>query len=521
MEEAPASDDPRYRTSLFIDARHNFPERFLSPDDLDLILAALTDGDAGVVAALNAGLPMAPYMFEALCNPRVRHRFVKVRQLLEPVISFAVGAAHYYNGKRVLEEATNRRARMFGPPDIQRLDIGLRRIYRAARSDDNPYDLMEAVEDLDLPKGAYEKHLRTLYDLLQRVNVDLAATSGLDYQRLSTFNYLFDAPRFLTQEAIETYADNLADITRRDATRPLRSLTVFKRSKDVEDVANDIMFSLALGNAIVQQQAALIAMRKSLLLKLSRLCELSYVAYTQVPETKAVFADLARETHRLVTSTSEEPPDFGPPVATLLRFVRALMDADVYVCPEYVTGQIFAINSRMYDLDSALAGYDHELEIEGDPSGPYDQIRYYAINPYTDSRLFKCPKDLLGHLGDGLIRTRMVQSLITEATDTAVTYDNYELDAVNGLILEGAARSLKISLEQLRHYMEAVPDGAGAAVVADGEEDADLFADVEVRRPAPTRPARGSRFANLKGAKPYSATGRRRGAVEGTRETSL
>lgn len=521
MEADPTPDDPRYRTSLYIDSNHNFPDQLISSEDLQLILNCLPDGDAGLIAALNAGLPMQAYVFDSLCNVRVRHQFVKVRLILEPTIAFAVAAAHYYNGGRILREATARRAQMFAAPDLQRLDLGLRRLYQAARSEENPYDIMEAVEDLDLPRGAYEKHLKTIYGLLQAVNVDLAATSRLNYQRLSTFNYLFDSPKFLTQEAIETYADNLADITRHNTRQPLRSLTVFKRSKDFDDVSNDIMFSLALGNAIVQHQAALIAMRKSLLLKLSALCERSYVAYTQVPDTKEIFAELSRQTFNLISSATNESPDFGPPIATLMRFVRALMDANVYVCPSYVAGQIFALNSRMYNLQSPLSGHDTELEIESDPSGPYDQVDYHAINPYTDSNLFKCPKDLTNYLGDGLIRTRMVQSLITEVTETSVTYENYELDAVNDMILEGASRYLKIGLDQLRHYMEVVPAHSNALVVED--DDADLFADVELRRPATNqRPARGSRFTNVRGAKPYSATGRRRGApASEARETAL
>lgn len=522
MEEDPTSDDPRYRTSLYIDSKHNFPDQLLLSEDLELILASLTDGDAGLIAALNSGLPMQPYVFEALCNVRVRHAYVKVRSLLEPIISFAVASAHYYNGKRILNEAITRRAQMFTTPDLQRLDLGLRRLYRAARSEENPYDIMEAIEDLDLPRGAYEKHLSTLYELLRAVNVDLEATSQLDYQRLGTFNYLFDSPKFLSQEAIETYADNLADITRRNTRRPLRALTVFKRSKDFDDVTNDIMFSLALGNAIVQHQTALIAMRKTLLLKLSRLCEQSYVAYTQVPETKIIFADLSRQTFELVTSTSNQSPNFAPVIATLMRFVRTLMDAGIYACPDYMTSQIFAFNSRMYELESPLAGHDTELEVETDPSGPYDQIQYYAINPYTDPNLFKCPKDLMTYLGDGLIRTRLVQSLITEATETSVNYENYELDALNDMILEGASRSLKISSEQLQHYMDIVPSDAGAVITEENKDaNVDLFADVEIRRHETHRPARGSRFTNVKGGKPYSITGRRRTVTTEPRESVI
>lgn len=503
MEGPPESNDPRYSTSLYVDERFNFPERILSQDDLTFIRDAICDGDEGVMAAINSGLPMQSYVLDSLLSIRVKHRFSKVRLILEPIIAFTVTVSHFYNGRRIFREATTKRAQMFTSSDIQRLDSGLRRLYRATGTLDNPYDLLEAVEELDVTQGVYQSHLQSIYRLLTKINFDISMTQQLDFTGLSVFNYIFDAPKFTTQEAIAMYTSNLADITRR-AQRPLSALTVSKRSKDVHDVLNDIMFSLALGNMIIRHEDALKALKKSLLMKLNNLCAKLYMTYTQVPSTKEIFLEIAKESFALVSSESEDPPEFGRVIASMLRFVRAVITADVYANPDYVTQQVFAVNSRIYDLEGAAVGHGTDLDVEMDPTSPYT-ASYYITNPYTDKNIFKCPKDLTSYMGRSMIKKKLTQDLVTECTDNSLTYETFELDMLGDLILEGAAKHLKITLEQLSHYLETV--NSPADVIDEETADVDLFADVEIRAPPRNRgPDRTPRFTNIKGAKPYQAS---------------
>lgn len=499
MDPAIVADDPRYNTSLYVDPNCNFPANLLSEEDLTFVRNAVCEGDEGVIAALNSGLPMQPYVLDSLLAIRVCHKYSKVRLLLEPVITFTVAVAHYINARRILREATARRAQMFSSTDITRLDGGLRRLYRAIGSTENPYTLIEAVEDLDLPQGAYESHVKNIYDILSKLSFNFSTSELLDYKRLSIFNYIYESPKFTTQEAISTYADNLADITRR-IQRPLRSLTVIKRSKEPHDVLNDILFSLSLGNAIVRHQEALRALRKSLLMKVNNLCAKFYVIYTQCPETKLMFSELARESFLLITSTSDEPPDFSRLICMMLRFVRAIISANIYANPDYITQQIFSLNSRLYNIEGSVVGHEDDLDIEIDHSGPY-VTSYYITNPYTDSNLFRCPRDLVSYMGNLFVK-KLTQDIITECTENNMTYDTYELDILNDLIIEGAAKHLKMKTEQLSQYLNTISTPSD---VIDDMSESDIFADIEIRPPSSTRgPDRTPRFTNLKGAKPYS-----------------
>ncbi|AWV68639.1 M35 protein [Murid betaherpesvirus 1] len=512
---APTEEDPRRDTSLMINERCNFPQNMLSEENINFIQDAVCNGDLGAVAALNSGLPMAPYMLEALLAVRVKHRLTKVRQTLEPVIWYTVSVAHLINGTRILRSATAKHATAWGPNDKHRAESGLRRIYRALNLDDNPFDLIEAVGDLDLSQGAYEGYVRHIYSLMKSLGHDVGHLSrSLDYSTMTVFNYLYESPLFTSQEAVTMYSRNLAGITKM-SREPFETLSVVHRSKEPPEILNDMLFLLSVGRMIVLHQESLRALRKNLILTASALCSMLYTAYTQVPETKSLFREVAQEAHALLSSRSPDTPNFRPFVACMLQFIKQIIAADVYTCPRYLTNQILAVTARMHGLEGAAMGHDDDLDIEVDPGNPYS-AKYRMNNPYNDQNIFKCPRSLVHYVGDALFKKTMTQELLVSCTDQEATYQTYELPSVSELVGEGVAKRAHLTPDQLSHYLSVVSTPVEVVTddIEDGEQEEDLFADVSVAPASPVRPIRGGgqRMANMRGARPYSTVqrGRRR-----------
>ncbi|AWV68127.1 M35 protein [Murid betaherpesvirus 1] len=506
---AAPTEDPRRETSLLINDRCNFPENMLSEENIQFIQDAVCNGDLGALAALNSGLPMTPYMLEALMAIRVKHKLTKVRQTLEPTIGYVVSVAHLINGTRILRSATAKHATAWGPNDKHRAESGLRRVYRALNLEDNPFDLIEAVSDLDLSQGAYESHVRHIYSLLKALGYDVVRLSqSLDYSMMTVFNYLYESPLYTTQEAVTAYSKNIAGITKM-SREPFETLSVVHRSKDPPEILNDMLFLLSVGRMIVLHQESLRALRKNLVLMASQLCSTLYTAYTQVPETKALFREVAKEAHALLSSRSPDTPNFRPFVACTLQFIKEIIKADVYTCPRYLTNQILAVTARLHGLEGAAMGHDEDLDVEVDPTNPYT-AKYHVNNPYNDRNIFSCPRSLVAYVGDSMFKKTMTQELLVNCTDREAVYQTYELPSIPDLVGEGAAKRAHITPELLSHYLSTVdtPTEVMTDENEDGEEE-DLFADVSVAPTSPVRPIRaGQRMTNLRGARPYSRTQR-------------
>nr|WEG69727.1 tegument protein UL35 [Mastomys natalensis cytomegalovirus 3]WEG69867.1 tegument protein UL35 [Mastomys natalensis cytomegalovirus 3]WEG70007.1 tegument protein UL35 [Mastomys natalensis cytomegalovirus 3]WEG70147.1 tegument protein UL35 [Mastomys natalensis cytomegalovirus 3]WEG70287.1 tegument protein UL35 [Mastomys natalensis cytomegalovirus 3] len=491
------ANDLRRQSSLLIDSRCNFPDSLLDADDIRFIQHVVRDGDIGAMAALNAGLPMKPYMLDSLLSIRVKHRYSKVRLILEPILQFIVRAAHLHNGRYILRDGLSKKSQMFTATDTTRLESGLRRLYHALGMPDNPFDILEAIDNMDLPNIAYERYLKHIYNIISLLEPNVR--DRLDYTHLTVFNYIYDPPKFTTQEAINVYAKNLSNITKKIPHR-IETLTVTHRSRDPIHVINDLLFCLSFGNYLVSHQDSLRTLKKSMLLSLNNLCGMLYITYTQIPETKSLFQDIARESHVLITSTSEGTPDFSHIAKYMLRFVRAAITADVYTVPEYLSNQIFAITSRLHDVEGAAVGHSDDLDVEIDEDSEY-AIAYHVTNPYVDANIFKCPRDVISYIGS-MITKKLYREIITEYDEDTLTSNIYEMDLTNDLIQEGAARALRISHEQLSSYLSGSHPPSEVL-----QESENLFADTTPVTSTQTRDSsQGLRYADIRGAKPYSVT---------------
>uniref|UniRef100_A0AAU7E1Z5 Tegument protein UL35 n=1 Tax=Lemniscomys rat herpesvirus TaxID=3141920 RepID=A0AAU7E1Z5_9VIRU len=503
----------------------NFLPNVLRDEDVDYVRELILESDEGVIGALNSGLPMPVYVLESLFVIRVRHRYAKVRQIAEPIVKLAVMCNHYYNSHRIMRNSLLSLRQLFTHQDLERIESGLRRLNRAVNHPENPITLLDTIGSLDMPNGAYEKHLSSVYDLARRAFVQVSDEARRSYPKLGLFNYLYQAPNFTSAEAVETYAENLSNLTRGIDAAP-QSLTVRKRSRDPEDVLNDLMYSLSLSHLVVRHQDTLYSLRRWLIIQFSVLCERLYITYTQIPEIRDEFVDVVRQALLLVNQDTEEEEDefsLEPALVSIFRLLRTVANFDVYVVPDYVRFSTFALIVKIHyaqEVRRNNAESDDEYDVEVDPSSPYLNARYYVNNPYGDPQLFHCPRNVNRYLGRQFVRKTTKQTMLMEYDENFITFEDFELDLHRQLIIEGASRQLKMRPEQLEHYVGL--DIRDADVVE--PDSRDLFADVRIRQNqrSPAREDRrrrredGRRYVNLIDVRPYSTDRRRVRRPSGT-----
>ncbi|AAK57080.1 T35 [Tupaiid betaherpesvirus 1] len=506
-----------------IDEHLNLIPGLLSAENIAYFRDELVTVPCGdYLGAVNSGLPMTVYELESLLHVQIRAQNTKCRTVMETLVRLTVTINHYYNSRRILELGVAR-VRQLGETNLDRLDAGYRRLHRALEGSDNPYHLVEDLTNTHLPLSRCQTHLHTLYRMCRQSRIETPEHLRDEYPVLGLFNHLYLAPLLTNREGIDLYAANLADLTQQRTQPPLRLWTAVQRTRDPEPVLNDLMFLLSLNATLARHREELRALRKWIVMQLSVFCSDLYLVYTQVPETRDTYRRLAREVLGFIDRFRPESTEdflFAPVLALLFDFARQVQDADVYASPAFMRFASIIMIIRLYNAERGTrvtSGLDPDSEeepgagLEEESISSFMEARYLARNPYGSRDLFRCPRDLVGFLGRGFIRTTPTQEIMTGATEETVEFEHFQLDSQHRLILEGAARQVQMLPQQLERYLETVT--TPLPVVEDTPPpSALLFADVNLRpiRFRPDGPRR--RFRSVAGLRPYSVGRRPSGA---------
>lgn len=504
-----------------VDEDINLKPGLLSRDDVEYVKDLITDSCSSFVGLINSGFPSPTHVVDTLLHFQVRVQHIKCRQIIEPALKLVFTANYYYNSKSILERSINALNGILAHEDFQRIETGFRRLNRATNVSDNPYDVLEAIENPALSEGQYAEHLASVYKLVRLAGINTEDYVPGHYPRLGVFNHIYKPPLFTALEAVETYSENLKNLTLQTEGSGLRLLTAVHRSRDPDLVVNDVMFLLSLSHLNFMHAAELSSMYKWIGTQASMLCSSLYMCYTQVPETRDVYAAIVRGVYGFV----HRPPEnasLRPVLKNVLSMIRKLEAADVYIVPGYLATSVFSL---LLKLHNAIAQEDGVIPVflEGrratsepytvpDPTSPFDNARYVFKNPYSRDDLFKCPQNLIQYLGPDFITSKPTQQILMEVSETEVTFENYELALMHSLMVEGAASQLKMLPQQLTRYLHNTPTSAD--VVEDSDAEDSLFADVQLRTLSTDQPARRRRRrqrASLMAILPYSRSrGRRR-----------
>lgn len=462
----------------------NFSNALISDDDIAYIVSLLDESCLSLLGMLNYGVPMPIHEIEAVFQLQLRHDALMCREVATDVIKLVVLCNHYYNSHTTLTNTIQQIRRVFSGANLERLEAGLARLYRATDSQSNAFYTTENIGRLDLPTGAYMKELRLLYDICNRAGLTVSDSAKESYFMLNAYNHIYKPPRYTSSEGVRMYADNLKNLAMRFDS-PLRILTAEKRTRDPEETANDLMFALSMTNLMLMHQDELALLKQWILAIMNEMCATLYIAYLQVPSTSSLYGSVVDNVMRLTEngiSESSERPVFSDVLAAMLTFIKSLYSANVYIVPSLFK---FATFSVILSTHNVLEETEHTDEddrnVELDPTSPYTNARYMVKNPFGRRPLFKCPDNLVKHLRQDLVKSEPVQAMLTEWSNQTVTFDYFRLDFIETLMIEGASRQLKMLPEQLSEYLDKARSDARVLDRCHFQGDDSVFADVRVR----------------------------------------
>uniref|UniRef100_A0AAU7E229 Tegument protein UL35 n=1 Tax=Cardioderma bat herpesvirus TaxID=3141914 RepID=A0AAU7E229_9VIRU len=498
--------DPQDFKPMSVNDQLNFNDGFLERENLQYILRRLLhESSFQTVGTFNAGLPISAHDMEARLDIHINPKACRVRQIAEMALEVAVMANSYYNSKDVLLETISSVREAYSGETKERLDSAFRRLVRASGSPLNPHYILEIIGRHDLPKGAYIKHLEEVYDVMSRVHISASNAAKDLYPNLVKYNLIYRAPKFTTVEAVQMYASNMRNLTHQ-RERGLKLLTAEKDTRDPVETANDIMYMLSMTNLMLMHQDELAVLKKWTVIKMSEICAAYYMCYLQVPESKDLYMELVDSVCAVMNTNISEPEDayaLSFPVNNMLRFVRFLDRSGVYALPSFFKFNVFAVMIRTHNVlsehreeprsddEDDFAGdtsSDEEGALEIDPRSS-SEIGYMVKNPFGKPDLYRCPKNLVKYIKTELLTSQPIQQIITDRENNEIKFEQYTLDYIDTIMVEGSAKQLKMDPRQVMAYVSTVTEGADVADDGRDEEDS-TFANVRVRRP-PSHGAEG------------------------------
>uniref|UniRef100_A0AAU7E238 Tegument protein UL35 n=1 Tax=Hipposideros bat herpesvirus TaxID=3141919 RepID=A0AAU7E238_9VIRU len=472
--------------SVAMDDSLNFHASLLRSPDIQYIVSLLDESCFQVVGTANFGVPMPLCELDAILQLQIRHESIRCRELAVRIIRFIILCCHYYNGHAILVHSIRQIQRTFSGANKERLESALARLYRSIDSSQNAYHVVEHIGHLDMPTGAYVKQLRQAYNACERAGITVSAEARSMYPTLCSYNHLYRPPKYTSPACVRLYADGIRHLTMRD-NAPLRIMTAERRTRDPVEAVNDLMFALSLTNLILMHQDELSVLKKWLLATLNEMCAQLYVAYLQVPSTSALYVSILNEVTNLIDTDLHEDGNqlcFAAVTEALLRFLRALYSSGVYINVDLFRFSAFSV---MISGHNILNEAEEERDLELDPTSPYTDARYMVKNPFGQRNLFRCPDNLVKHLRDDFIESDPVQIMMTDWENNVATFDYYKLDYMKTLMVEGAAKQLKMLPTQMAEYLDRA---CSAARVVDRPHalEESMFANVRVRiLPTPER----------------------------------
>lgn len=470
-----------------VDEHLNFIRGLLSEADIVYTRDELIEaGNHDFVGLLNSGLPMPTFALETLVAFQIRPSHIRCRQIAEKALKLAIMINHYYRSRSIFQAGIYAlRDAMSRNNNLHRIESGLRRLMTALDMEENPFYLIENLEELDVLDGEYKDHLRTVYDICNRAGISIPEETRLLYPRLTLFNHLYMAPLFTSEEAVSVFAENLRSLTLGTGA-PLALLTERNATRDPEPVLNDVLFALSMNNALSRHRQELYTLKRWILEKLNLLCVDIYTAYTQVPEIR----DLFRMTVLSVVDTLEAGIEddaqyftFAPILSNVFQLLKELHKTRVYVLPDFVRFSVFTVSTRLHNAREGVSnGPSDEIDLEYDPTSIFDETQYLYKNPYGNKDLFRCPRNLVRYLGiNNVIRARLSHTMMTALEENTFHTDTETTDLHEQLMLEGTAKQLGMLPRQLAQYVNTVEEDRDVAGQTMPELQQKLFADVTIR----------------------------------------
>lgn len=307
------------------------------------------------IEILNACPPMPIYVLDSLSEPIISRSSIRQAGVLKPVLKTIVMINYLCVGIGRLARARSLARNAMNPQAMESLQQKLIPLLRPY-SDPVPPLCVRLLGRINITNTQHAVACGQLDDMLKpQRNPERRQQSAICVKACRGKNFLFRAPRFTRNR--DTYLHNL-DVLNDDVsgvdnlTMPLANAPYPTR----DDVINEAVFCLSLGNMLHSFAVAIEETRGLIHCMLSDLTETLYYVYLQIPRLKDDYRVFAIEVATEIASQREDTQGLTSLSRRLAAFARRCATEPVFVSPSYIR---YLTRCAALD-DSGYEGYSTE-----------------------------------------------------------------------------------------------------------------------------------------------------------------
>ncbi|CAP08069.1 M25 protein [Murine cytomegalovirus (strain K181)] len=308
----------------------------VSGQDARFIAACLHHSHAPQVDIINTCYPMPPYTLDALSEPVLTKKALRCAGVLRPVIKLAILVNYYCVGIGRLARARALSKDLMTPPRIDTLRRRLEGLLPQQTSPSPPMCL-RVLGRLNITAAQHKASCETIDQLMKPMQERERRRQKTQCAQLfRSKNLLFSPPRFTREGAKTLYMRNIKILNSDEEDTTLNLVMTLNPHPTREDVLNDAIFCLSLGNFVYNFSRALEELRGMIRCQFEDLTETLYAAYYQCPIMRDDYRVLCSEVANEITSPREDGQGLSALCRRSLAFARRCYNEGVFFSPSYV-----------------------------------------------------------------------------------------------------------------------------------------------------------------------------------------
>ncbi|AWV68114.1 M25 protein [Murid betaherpesvirus 1] len=308
----------------------------VSGQDARFIAACLHHSHAPQVDIINTCYPMPAYTLDALSEPVLTKKALRCAGVLRPVIKLAIMVNYYCVGIGRLARARALSRDLMTPPRMETLRRRLEGLLPQQTSPSPPMCL-RVLGRLNITAAQHKTSCDTIDQLMKPMQERERRKQKTQCAQLfRSKNLLFSPPRFTREGAKALYMRNIKILNSDEEDTALNLVMTLNPHPTRDDVLNDAIFCLSLGNFVYNFSRALEELRGMIRCQFEDLTETMYAAYYQCPMMRDDYRVLCSEVATEITSPREDGQGLSALCRRSLAFARRCYNEGLFFSPSYV-----------------------------------------------------------------------------------------------------------------------------------------------------------------------------------------
>lgn len=320
------------------------------------VKSCIHDGYQHQIEILNSCNPMPVYILESLAEPVISRRAVRYSGMIKPIMKIVVLINYYYVGMGRLSRSRTLAKNLLQPQLVESLRRKLEP-HLPPHPGLHSSPCIRLLGRLNITNAQHATCADILDNLLKPLRDADRKMQHMECARMfRAKNLLFRALRFTREHARNLYLRNL-DTMNEDTDDTELSLVISSQPHPTrDDIINDAIFVLALGNAIYSFERTLSDLRSLIHFLLEDLADTLYYVYFQLPYMREEYRSLCCEIATEVSSSHIDGQGLAALSKHILAFARRCSEDVVFITPTYTK---FLIRCAALD-DAGYMGFSIE-----------------------------------------------------------------------------------------------------------------------------------------------------------------